>query len=62
MPVAERAYLTVSEVARELRLSRRTVYRAIERHELLALRLGPRGALRIPSEQLERLTHLPKEI
>jgi excisionase family DNA binding protein len=61
MPVAERAYMTVSEVAAELRLSRRTIYRAIARHELVALRFTPRGTLRIPSEQLVRLAYLPKE-
>lgn len=45
---------TVPEVARELRISRRTVYRAVERGELDALRLGEAGPLRIPADAVER--------
>jgi excisionase family DNA binding protein len=44
--------LTVGEVARNLRCSRLTVYRAIDRGELEAWRLGTAGPLRIRSEDV----------
>jgi len=47
-------FRTVDEVARELRVSRLTIYRAVQRGELAALRLGERGRLRIPSDALAR--------
>jgi excisionase family DNA binding protein len=52
--VAER-YRTVSEVAAELLVSRRTIYRAIERGELSAVRVGERGRIRVPVDALEEL-------
>lgn len=51
MTVAD--YRTVPEVADELRVSRRTVYRAVERGDLQAVRLGESGRLRIPADALE---------
>jgi excisionase family DNA binding protein len=54
MPVTER-YRTVPQIARELLVSRRTIYRAIARGELRAVRIGERGRLRVPVEALERL-------
>ena len=44
---------TVPEVARTLRVHRVTVYRAIGRGELQALRLGPHGRLRVPRSAVE---------
>jgi excisionase family DNA binding protein len=46
-------YLSVGEGAHELRVSKASVYRAIESGNLPAVRLQPLGALRIPSEALE---------
>jgi excisionase family DNA binding protein len=43
----------VGEGAHELRVSKASVYRAIESGNLPAVRLQPLGALRIPSEALE---------
>jgi excisionase family DNA binding protein len=40
--------LTVPEVAQRLRLHRISIYRAVERGELAAYRLGGNGPLRIP--------------
>jgi excisionase family DNA binding protein len=48
---------TVPEVARELRVSRESVYRAIRRGELEVVRFG--GVIRVPSKTLDRLL-LPK--
>jgi excisionase family DNA binding protein len=45
--------LTVPEVAAQLRVSRDTVYRKIQRGELPAVRLGPTGTLRIDQTELE---------
>jgi excisionase family DNA binding protein len=44
---------TVPEVARELRVDRETVYRAIRRGELEVVRFG--GVIRVPSKTLDRL-------
>ena len=46
-------YLSVGEVAHLLRVSKASVYRAVERGELPAIRLAPLGALRIPKAALE---------
>lgn len=46
-------YLTVDEAAKLLRLNPATLYRAVERGELPALRLSEHGAIRIPSSALE---------
>ena len=51
--VADRRYLSVGEVAQELRISKASVYRAVESGSLPAVRLQPLGALRIPREALE---------
>jgi len=45
--------LRVDEVADRLRLSRQSVYRKIERHDIPALRLGERASLRIAEDELE---------
>jgi excisionase family DNA binding protein len=46
--------LRVDEVADRLRLSRQSVYRKIERHDLPALRLGEgTTSLRISEDELE---------
>jgi excisionase family DNA binding protein len=44
---------TVPEVARELRVSRETVYRAVRRGELEVVRFG--GVIRVPAATLDRL-------
>ena len=48
-----RKYLSVGETARELRMSKASVYRAIESGNLPAVRLQPLGSLRIPIDALE---------
>lgn len=40
-------FLTAEELAREVRASKASVYRAIHNGELAAVRLGENGALRI---------------
>ena len=47
--------MTVREVARELRLSKFTVYRHVEQGSLTALRVGEHGPLRIPRAALDEL-------
>jgi excisionase family DNA binding protein len=47
--------LTVSEVARELRVSRLTIYRYVQGGNLPALRIGETGPLRIPRESISEL-------
>lgn len=54
MLLADR-YRTVPEIAAELLVSPRTIYRAIERGELTAVRVGERGRIRVPVEALEKL-------
>jgi excisionase family DNA binding protein len=54
MRVTDR-YRTVSELAAELLVSRRTIYRAIERGELEAVRVGAHGRIRVPVEAVETL-------
>jgi excisionase family DNA binding protein len=49
---------TVPEVARELRVSRETVYRAIRKGELEAVRFG--SIIRVRSDTLERIKR-PKD-
>lgn len=53
MTVVPAEFLTVPEIARKLRVSRRTVYRAIERGDLSAVRLGETGRLRIAGDSVE---------
>ncbi len=43
----ERTMLTVKEVALRLSVDRKTVYSAIERGEIPAIRLGRRGIIRV---------------
>jgi excisionase family DNA binding protein len=50
---AEPEYLSAGEGAHLLRVSKASVYRAVERGELPALRLAPLGQLRIPRSALE---------
>ena len=45
-----RRYLSVGETAHELRVSKASVYRAIESGNLPAVRLQPLGSLRIPRQ------------
>jgi excisionase family DNA binding protein len=49
----DKRYLSVNEVADELRVSRQSVYRAVEAGTLPAIRLQPLGSLRIPASALE---------
>ena len=51
---ASREYLTVSEVARMLRVSEVTIYRAVQAHRLPAVRVGEVGPIRIPVAELSR--------
>jgi excisionase family DNA binding protein len=48
-------YLTPEECARLLRVSRASIYRAVARGDVQAVRLHPAGALRIPRAELERV-------
>jgi excisionase family DNA binding protein len=52
MSVAPADFHTVPEIARELRVSPRTIYRAIERGDLLAVRLGETGRLRVAGDSI----------
>lgn len=52
-----RKYLSVGETAQELRVSKASVYRAIESRNLPAIRLQPLGSLRIPVDALEPERH-----
>jgi excisionase family DNA binding protein len=45
--------LTVQEVAKKLRVSPKTVYRLVERGELIAVRVGGSGHLRILPEDFK---------
>jgi excisionase family DNA binding protein len=47
------ALRTVGEAADELRCSRASIYRAIDRGELEAWRLGESGQLRIPASSVD---------
>jgi excisionase family DNA binding protein len=49
----ETGQLRIPEVARELRVSRETVYRAVRRGEIEVVRIG--GVIRVPAATLERL-------
>ena len=55
--VDSRKYLSVGETAHELRVSKASVYRAIESGNLPAVRLQPLGSLRIPADALEPERH-----
>lgn len=50
---AHKRFLSSSEAAEELGVSKSTVYRSIESGHLPAIRLQPLGALRIPASALE---------
>jgi excisionase family DNA binding protein len=52
--VIERKMLMPAEVAASLRVHVGTVYRAIERGELQAVRLGETGSLRVPADAVEQ--------
>jgi len=54
--VHEHKWMTAQEIALELRVDVASVYRAIRRGDLPAVRLSEHGALRIPRAALE-----PKE-
>jgi excisionase family DNA binding protein len=57
----QRDWLSPKKLAHELRVHVSSVYRAIDRGELPALRLSEAGALRIPRAELERLITPNKE-
>ena len=48
--------LTTGEAAHVLRVHRSTIYRAVSRGELQALRLGTNGPLRVPLAAVEAYT------
>jgi excisionase family DNA binding protein len=52
-----RKYLSVGETAHELRVSKASVYRAIESGNLPAVQLQPLGSLRIPADALQPERH-----
>ena len=52
----EPSYLTLAQVADELRLSYVQVYRLVPRGELRALKIGGRGSWRIARGDLEAIT------
>ena len=52
-PVDNRKYLSVGELANELRVSKASIYRSVESGYLPAIRLAPHGSLRIPIDALE---------
>ena len=51
--VLEREYLTAAEAAKLLRVNVASIYRAVERGSLPAVRLAPEGSIRIPVDALE---------
>jgi excisionase family DNA binding protein len=51
--LAQPKFLTVPDVARALRVSEWSIYRAVQRGDLPAKRLSPTGAIRIPAAALE---------
>jgi excisionase family DNA binding protein len=53
---------TVDEVARILRLSKRTVYSYIEYGYLRAVQVGERKALRIPEDALQEFLKLNQTV
>jgi excisionase family DNA binding protein len=59
--VDSRRYLSVGEAALELRVSKQSIYRAVESGNLPAIRLQPLGALRIPADALEPERHREEE-
>jgi excisionase family DNA binding protein len=59
--VDNRRYLSVGETANELRVSKASVYRAIESGNLPAIRLHPIGSLRIPADALQPERHRERE-
>ena len=52
--IQEREWLSVKEVALELRLHPTAVYRAVQAGQLRALRLSETGAIRIHRSTLDR--------
>lgn len=50
--VLEREYLTAAEAAQLLRVNVASIYRAVERGSLPAVRLAPEGNIRIPADAL----------
>jgi excisionase family DNA binding protein len=57
--ILERKLLTIRETATLLRQSERSIRRKIHSGELLAVRLGEHGPLRIDERELERFLELP---
>jgi excisionase family DNA binding protein len=57
--VLERKLLTIRETATLLRQSERSIRRKIHSGELLAVRLGEHGPLRIDERELERFLEPP---
>lgn len=47
--------LTVDEFARYMRLNRNTAYEAVRSGRVPSVRLGKRGAIRIPKQAIERM-------
>ena len=52
----KKRFFRPDEVAWELGVSKRTVYRLIQNGELLAFSITDGGAVRIPKESIERFT------
>lgn len=53
MPATETALLTIPEVARELRVTRATVYRYFASGELKRVRLGAKGHFRVERAEVD---------
>lgn len=53
-------YLTISEVAQELKVSEITVYRWVKTKKLNAVKL-PSGRMRIPREEIEKILGVSHE-
>lgn len=51
------SYLRPKDLIRELNIPKTTIYRAIATGEIRCVRLTTRGAIRIPSSELDRLRH-----
>jgi len=53
----QRDWLAPKEVAHELRVHVSSIYRAVERGQLAAVRLSETGAIRIPRSAIEPKEH-----
>jgi excisionase family DNA binding protein len=54
------SYCTVAEVARTLRVSEASIYRAVQRGDIESVRLAEGGAIRIPARIVDDALAAPR--